>query len=254
MYFIDRDTYQAQQSVNSRIRFLILHFTTLNFADSIHALTQGQVSSHYVVADPDDSSYRDAGFEQVRIFQLVDEQLRAWHAGESYWAGRIHLNDSAIGIEIVNAGYAQPPHYYFPEFNPYQIEATIKLCQSIISRYPDIAPHYVLGHSDIAVGRKYDPGAAFPWLKLHHAGIGAWFDQATVLAYQQQFQTCLPDRATIIQKFKQYGYDTRHADQDDGYHALVRAFQLHFRATCYDGHADAETLAILYALVDKYCD
>lgn len=252
-YVIDDQRYRATQAVNSRIRFLILHFTTLDFAQSVTALTGPRVSSHYLIPAQADASYRTAGFDKIRIFQMVDEQQRAWHAGESYWGGRIHLNDSAIGIEIVNGGHATPPEYYFPPFEPAQIEATIQLCRGILARYPDITPTHVLGHSDIAIGRKFDPGPMFAWQQLHAAGIGAWFDQTTAQQYLEQFTTHLPSQPEIIRRLAAYGYDVRQAHDLPGWQHLIRAVQLHFRPSCYDGVLDAETAAIIFALTDRYC-
>ena len=252
-FIIDTVSYRAERSVNSRIRFLILHFTTLNFAQSMAALTGDHVSSHYVIPDFKDDSYRSAGFDDLRIFQLADESRRTWHAGQSFWAGRIFLNDSAIGVEIVNGGYAAPPQFNFPAFAPEQIQALIALCRDILARNPDIAPQHVLGHSDIAIGRKFDPGAAFPWFALYQHGIGAWYDDTTYQVFLQQFERQLPSQSVLIAQFERYGYDTRLCHSAAGFEQLVQSFQLHFRAEQYNGVIDAQTAAILFALTAKYC-
>ncbi|WP_455476784.1 N-acetylmuramoyl-L-alanine amidase [Bartonella sp. B41] len=310
MYQIDYNSYRSVKSFNRRVRFLVMHYTSIDFKNSIIALTGSLVSSHYLVPDPSEQTYIDAGFKDMRIFNLVDESERAWHAGVSSWAGRNNLNDTSIGIEIVNLAtghtdcfeetYTEAllkdmrgfdlakkggddgrfPAYLlsendnldnsvvelgtvdlnvynnedfsFPPYNPVQIDAVKELALNILQRYPDIMPTDVVGHSDIAIGRKSDPGAAFPWKELYAAGIGAWYDDELKECYQKKFCEKLPAKEDILVRLKQYGYDTLSACTESGYKSLVRAFQLHFRQQNYDGILDAETAAIIYALVDKY--
>ncbi|HGJ5857043.1 N-acetylmuramoyl-L-alanine amidase [Arsenophonus nasoniae] len=252
MYLIDYNSYRSVKSFNRRTRFLVMHYTALNFQASITALTGNSVSAHYLVPDPTDKTYQAAGFKDVRIFNLVDENERAWHAGVSFWAGRSNLNDTAIGIEIVNeAGYANGK-MIFPPFNDKQIDAVKELALNIIQRYPDMLPTNIVAHSDIAPGRKSDPGAAFPWKKLYNAGIGAWYEEEIKQQYMAQFKNKMPEKAEIVTKLKRYGYDVSQATNNNDYTKLIRAFQLHFRQSNYDGNIDIETVAILYALVAKY--
>ncbi|QQG30525.1 N-acetylmuramoyl-L-alanine amidase [Pectobacterium carotovorum] len=250
---IDYNSYRSVKGFNSRVRFIVMHYTALNFKDSINALTGNNVSAHYLVPDPTDRSYIDDGFNSIRVFNLVDEKERAWHAGDSSWANRTNINDTSIGIEIVNlASDDGHGNITYPLFNTSQIDAVIDLSLNIIQRYPDITPVNIVGHSDIAPGRKNDPGAAFPWEKLYNSGIGAWFEQSTKEKYESQFQQAMPSDSEIILKFKEYGYDVTNADSEKGLQDLVRAFQLHFRQCDYSGIIDIETTAILYALVEKY--
>lgn len=253
MYPIDYNSYRSVSGFNRRVRFLVMHYTAMNFAGSARALTGKNVSVHYLVPDPTDPTYTAAGFTGMRIFNLVDEQERAWHAGRSTWAGRSNLNDTAIGIEIVSLASNNKGHFVFPPYNPDQIEAIKQLATNILQRYPDIIPTQVVGHSDIAPGRKTDPGAAFPWEELYRCGVGAWYNDETKQKYTSQFTTGgIPDRNSVIAKFKKYGYDTSEAATDSGFCNLVRSLQLHFRQSNYDGTLDVETAAILYALVEKY--
>lgn len=254
MYQIDPNTYRSVKGFNRRVRFLVMHYTAVDFATSVKLLSgDGGASAHYLVPDPSEKSYIDAGFNTLRIFNLVDESERAWHAGVSSWAGRSNLNDTAIGIEIVNLASDANGEFVFPPFNPQQISAVKQLALNIIQRYPDMSPVNIVAHSDISPGRKSDPGAAFPWKALYDAGIGAWYDDTTVKKYQAQFTSQgLPDKAAILAALKRYGYSTDDAETDEGYQALIRAFQLHFRQRDYGGTPDAETVAILYALVEKY--
>ena len=249
---IDYSTYRTK-SFNSRVRFLVIHYTAANFRTSADLLTHGAASAHYLVPDPCDPSYRETGNKDVKIFNLVDEKERAWHAGVSSWRGRNNLNDSSIGIEIVNQATDDGKgNFKFPPFNPQQISAVKQLTTNILQRYPDISPNNVVGHSDIAPGRKSDPGPAFPWRQLSEADIGAWYDERTKTKYVAQFSQTMPATKDIIGKLKTYGYDIAGVTHPNGLKDLVRAFQLHFRPTDYSGKIDIETAAILYALVEKY--
>jgi len=251
MYPIDATRYRAK-GFNRRVRFLIMHYTAINFSASINALTGPLVSAHYLVPDPSDQTYSEAGFTDLRIFNLVDENERAWHAGVSQWSGRSNLNDTAIGIEIVNLATDNNGHFEFPPFNATQVEAIKELAADILQRYPDIQPTHVLGHSDVSIGRKSDPGAAFPWKELYIAGVGAWYEESTKQKYHSRFCRDLPVKADVVAKLRKYGYETSAVASDSAYKQLIRAFQLHFRPQNYDGVLDAETAAIIYALVEKY--
>jgi N-acetylmuramoyl-L-alanine amidase len=128
---------------------LLLHYTgtpTAEYALELLTTDAGQVSCHYLV------------HEDGRIVHMVDEDMRAWHAGVSSWDGRDDVNSRSIGIEIVNPGHGDDYH----DFPDSQIEAVIALSRDIISRHA-IQPRHVLAHSDVAPGRKVDPGEKFPW-------------------------------------------------------------------------------------------
>lgn len=250
---IKYNTHRATKSFNSRIRFLIFHYTAGNFSSSITTLTGPNVSAHYLVPFITDPSYITAGYTEQEVFNLVDESQRAWHAGASQWSNRNSLNDTSIGIEIVNLATFNEGVFNFPPYHPEQICAIEKLALNILERYPDISPTQVLGHADIAIGRKSDPGPEFPWQALYLKGVGAWFDEATRDSLLEHYnQTGIPDRTELLKLFKTYGYDVAGAATEQGYTQLVRAFQLHFRPQTYDGIMDAETAARLAALVRKY--
>jgi len=250
---INYNTYRAVETFSSRVRFIVMHYTAANFKKSVEQLTHGQVSTHYLVPNPADRSYSESGDREMTIFNLVDEKDRAWHAGVSSWRDRNNLNDTSIGIEIVNeASDDGRGNFTFPPFHPEQISAVKALTTNIVQRYPDISPINIVGHSDIAPGRKSDPGPAFPWQQLYQEGIGAWYDEDTKAKYLFRFNQSMPTNNQIISKLKAYGYDVKGAESDDGFKALIRAFQLHFRPDNYGGKMDAETAAILYALAEKY--
>lgn len=253
MLNIDYNTYRSIVSFNRRVHFLVMHYTAGDFATSIKTLTGNSVSAHYLVPNPNDESYIKLGFKQLQVFNLVDEKERAWHAGVSDWGSRSNLNDSSLGIEIVNQATEVNGHFIFPRYHPEQIEKIILLSQNILQRYPDILPTNIVGHSDIAIGRKSDPGAAFPWHRLYRHGVGAWYDNRTRNKYFIQYRkNGLPSKEKILILFNKYGYDISSANTTEGMKRLIRAFQLHFRARDFSGLMDNETMAILAALVEKY--
>lgn len=231
-----------------RVKFLILHYTVSDYPTAKRILTERNVSAHYLVNDNYDKE----------IDLLVSEDARAWHAGVSYWDGRTNLNDSSIGIEIVNRGYVmRAGEKSFFEFPSYQIEKVAALAKNIIERY-DIAPEYVLGHSDIAPNRKDDPGPYFPWETLYKKyGIGAWYENADKIYYESEFiEDNLNDHYFIesVQKdLAKYGYEISISGKwDNNTKNILKAFQMHFRPKNYDGILDKETWAILKSLIKKY--
>lgn len=206
-------------------RLLVLHYTdTLTLAETLALLQDParEASAHYVV-DEDGS-----------ILRLVDEKHRAWHAGASSWEGETDVNSASIGIEIQNPGHA----HGLRAFPQKQIEAVAGLCRDIIARH-GIRPHHVLAHSDIAPGRKLDPGHLFPWRALAAQNVGLW-------------PAVLPeDRAAgdVKDLLVRYGYD-----KTRDLHTLTAAFQRHFQPESFAAHgdiplSDAETTARLRALV-----
>ncbi|GGA23241.1 N-acetylmuramoyl-L-alanine amidase [Dyella nitratireducens] len=252
MYAIDYNGYRSGKSFNQRARFLVFHYTAANFNSSVRTLTGSDVSAHYLVPDPSDESYIHEGFKDIRIFNLVDEKERAWHAGVSYWRGRDNLNDTSIGIEIVNQAYDKDGDIVFLPYHAKQIKAVEQLALNILQRYPDISPTHVIGHSDIAPGRKSDPGPLFPWKALHQAGVGAWYEETTHVKYLRAYAQKMPADDEVFNMLSKYGYDIRNATNPAGKRALIRAFQLHFRPARHDGELDVETVAILSALVERY--
>lgn len=243
------NTQHPSQSQNERVRFLILHYTAANDTDSMDLLTRGHVSAHYLVP-----SANNPLLNKKTVYQLVAEDKRAWHAGVSTWNGRTNLNDSAIGVEIVNLGYEQKlmEREWYP-WDARQIKLLARLASDIIKRY-DITPDNVVGHSDVAPTRKVDPGPLFPWKQLADAGIGAWPDSATV---QQFLAGRAPGDAGSIRQIQaylaRYGYSIPQTGiMDATTRQVITVFQMHFRPSDYSGIADAETEAIAAALVEKY--
>ncbi|AZE90451.1 N-acetylmuramoyl-L-alanine amidase [Pseudomonas orientalis] len=233
-----------------RVGQVILHYTAASFASSLRTLTQNGVSAHYLLPDPDEPVYRAAGYDELRVFRLVGEDKRAWHAGASHWGGRDNLNSRAIGIEIVNLARDDKGVFTFPAYPEEQVQVLIALVRDILERYRHIGPVDILGHSDVAYWRKSDPGPRLPWRCLYEAGIGAWFDEITRAMYQRRFCVGLPPEVEVERAFQRYGY--KPAWNRQAFEQRTRAFQMHFRPRDYAGRLDAETCAILYALNEKY--
>jgi N-acetylmuramoyl-L-alanine amidase len=220
------------------IDILLLHYTGMaSTAGAVERLCQpsARVSSHYVID------------EHGEILQLVAEERRAWHAGESSWEGVTDINSSSIGIEIGNPGHS----FGYPDFPDAQVAALIDLCGDIVARHR-IRPQRVLAHSDVAPRRKRDPGEKFPWQRLFEAGIGAWVRPAplTPASASPSIGDKGPEIAQLQVALKRYGYGietTGTYDHDTA--TVVTAFQRHFRPARVDGLADRSTVDTLQALL-----
>lgn len=250
---VDRGSYQLETlhqspGADHRIRFLVMHYTAENFHSSLKTLTDEHVSAHYLL--PAHPSLQNG---KPLAYQLVPEEMRAWHAGASNWRGRSNLNDTSIGIEIVNQGYSR--NLLATEWQPYtpeQIALLIQLSRDIVQRY-GLQPTDVVGHSDIAPQRKQDPGPLFPWHQLAEAGIGAWPDEQQVEHYLAGRDKHAPvDMTSLLEKLARYGYGVDPAWDSRQQMNLVAAFQMHFRPSDYRGEPDAESEAIIEALLSKY--
>ena len=225
---------------------LILHYTGMETgAAAIERLCdsnpdQGaKVSAHYVVE------------EDGQVFQLVDEDKRAWHAGVSEWQGETNLNSASIGIEIVNGGHDWPDKDGgLPDYPDVQIKAVIALCKDILKRRGALT---VLGHSDIAPARKQDPGEHFPWEFLAAHGVGDWpeieSDDRRIL-----FEAGNRDRGVaIVQRgLAHIGYGARVSgvmDEETG--LIIKALQRRYRPERIDGAVDIQTMEIIKALAEQ---
>jgi N-acetylmuramoyl-L-alanine amidase len=221
-----------------RVSILLLHYTGMKSAEAARdwlCNPASKVSCHYLID------------EQGRITQMVDEGLRAWHAGYSHWKGVEDINSASVGIEIQNGGHMLG---YTP-FPGQQMWAVIALCKDILSRH-EIMPSNVLAHSDVAPLRKIDPGEKFDWRQLHAHGIGHWVEAADdyTLATVRMGDRG-GDVMRLQQQLNQYGYGI----QCDGIFgketlAVVQAFQRHFRTACVDGVADGATVKTLQQLLE----
>ena len=209
-----------------RIGYVILHYTGMPTADEALARLvdpTAKVSAHYLIA------------EDGKIQQLVDESKRAWHAGQSFWQDITHLNDTSIGIELVNPGH----QWGYRPFPHPQITACAALVRGIMIRHDIPSPH-ILGHSDIAPDRKEDPGELFPWQELARQGIGVWRQDIAPYA--------TTDIATVRALLRKIGYACSDGkDYDRELRLCLLAFQRHWYPENLSGLPDDQTVARLHA-------
>jgi N-acetylmuramoyl-L-alanine amidase len=224
----NRDDRPAGQKVD----ILLLHYTGM--PDAGQALRrlrdpQAKVSAHYVID------------EEGKIYRMVPEEKRAWHAGISAWRGERDINARSIGIEIVNTGH----EFGYRPFQLSQMNALVALAKDIKTRH-DIPPERVLGHSDVAPMRKQDPGELFDWYRLFVEGIAIWPTPRAVEWSDEQF----------FQALAAFGYDLTgpakaNVDPQVARRAACIAFCRHFRPAILRPTPDPEMKTILAGLVDK---
>jgi len=238
----DRITHRPSPNYNERQGgppdILLFHYTGME--SGVGALDRlcdehSQVSAHYLV------------FEDGSIVSMVEESHRAWHAGVAEWKGVTDINSRSIGIEIVNPGH----DLGYPDFPELQIEAVSVLARDIVSRR-GLTGFRVLAHSDVAPGRKADPGEKFPWARLAAEGVGHWVAPVELM---EGPVLSLGDRGDGVAELQfqlaDYGYgivvDGRYGA---GTAAVGTAFQRHFRPDTVDGVGDLSTVATLRLLRD----
>lgn len=229
------------RSQDQAVDLVILHYTGMETgAAALHRLCDpaAKVSAHYLIE------------EDGRIFRLVDESRRAWHAGVSCWRGARDINARSIGIELVNPGHEWGPRPYPLT----QIDALIALLDDLRRRH-DLPAHHIVGHSDVAPQRKDDPGEWFPWDRLARNGLGLW--PAVDFTVSSHAHALMPGMAgpgvsDLQIALHVIGYDIEGTGLYDEYcMAVVRAFQRHFRPRLVDGLADAETLSLVFHLAQQ---
>lgn len=242
------DTRSQAQAAYPRVKVLVIHYTADDFDTSLATLTDKHVSSHYLIpATPP----REGG--KPLIWQLVPERELAWHAGASFWRGASRINDTSIGIELENRGWIKVNGAkQFVPFNPPQIAVLTDLARDIIARY-DIKPQNVVAHADIAPQRKDDPGPLFPWQQLAAQRVGAWPEASRVAFYLNGRDPYSPvDTALLLDALERYGYPVTPDMTPAQQKRVIQAFQMHFRPALWSGVADAQSLAIAEALLEKY--
>jgi N-acetylmuramoyl-L-alanine amidase len=215
---------------------IVLHYTGMRTGPEALARLrdpEARVSAHYVVE------------EDGRVFALVPEERRAWHAGRSSWRGATDINALSVGIEIVNPGH----EWGYRAFPDAQVDAVIDLVADIRSRWT-VPDERILGHSDVAPGRKEDPGELFPWRRLAEAGHGLWAEPAPAPGAPLTLGDDGPGVFALQAGPTRLGYDAAPGGAYDAATAtIVRAFQRHWRPSRIDGAADGETRARLIALL-----
>jgi len=237
------DTSRSARGQDSRVLFLILHYTVADLPISLKVLTEHEVSAHYLVSDE----------TPPRIFRLVDESRRAWHSGASAWKGHRLLNASSIGIELVHPGTRPGPdgQRLYPPFPATQIDALIPLVRDIVQRH-QIRPDRILGHGEVSPTYKEDPGPTFPWQRLAAAGLTPPVpDASRVAAQRARFEALLPDIAWFQRALAQHGYAVEITEAvDEQTQRVLMNFQMRYRPERHDGQPDAETAALLHVLTN----
>jgi len=215
---------------------IVLHYTGMRTGEAaLERLRDAaaKVSAHYLVE------------EDGRVFVLVPEERRAWHAGKASWRGQTDINARSIGVEIVNPGH----EWGYRPFPDAQIAAVIELLGDIRSRWT-IDDARLVGHSDVAPDRKEDPGELFPWKRLSEAGHGLWTEPAAAPGAPLGEGDEGPGVFALQAGLTRLGYDSAPSGRYDAATAtIVRAFQRHWRQDGVDGVADGETRARLIALL-----
>ncbi|WP_016991040.1 N-acetylmuramoyl-L-alanine amidase [Flavobacterium sp. ACAM 123] len=208
-------------TVNFNLRkpnFIIIHHTaqdSLQQTIKTFTVTRTQVSSHYVIGD--DGS----------VVQMLNDYLRAWHAGRGSWGKDTDINSSSIGIELDNNGTEV--------FSEAQITSLMALLSKLKKEY-NIPTQNIIGHSDIAPTRKNDPSALFPWNILAENGFGLWRDDILQTA---------PSDFNPEQALRIIGYDTKNLS------AAIIAFKLHFIQTEVDSVLNQNTINTIYSIYKK---
>ncbi|MGO4904376.1 N-acetylmuramoyl-L-alanine amidase [Flavobacterium sp. W20_MBD1_R3] len=205
-------------TVNFNLRkpnFVIIHHTAQDsLQQTINTFTKvaTQVSSHYVISD------------DGKVVQMLNDYLRAWHAGNGSWGKNTDINSTSIGIELDNNGSEV--------FSELQINSLLALLTKLKKDY-NIPAQNILGHADIAPTRKKDPSALFPWEILATQGFGIWPDE--------YLQTA-PFDFNIDQGLRIIGYDTRNLS------AAIIAFKLHYIQTEVNDILDEKTRNTIYSI------
>lgn len=220
-----------ERPVGARIEHLVFHYTELSLEESLQVLTQeggpNLVSCHYVIG------------EDGALFSLVEEEKRAWHAGDSFWRGQENINNTSIGIEIVNDGKSP----YAKE----QMEVLLELSQDILQRH-DIRPYNIVGHSDIAPHRKRDPGKHFDWAWLAEQGISLFPE-----VVESQSADFL-DVKEVQKKIRDIGYRLGvNGVWDTPSQLVLQAFQSRFMDSVGTaGELDSRTCSFLHAVCHEF--
>lgn len=211
------------------LQFIVLHYTNMRSgAEALKRLCdpRAKVSAHYVIE------------EDGRVFKLLEESKRGWHAGKSFWRGITDINSASFGIELVNPGH-QNGYRAFPAA---QMAACAEVMRDLINRYNLSATRAPLGHSDVAPGRKEDPGELFPWQALAAEGLGMWPE------VEEDDHGHAEDKE-VQELLRAIGYDCPdHGAYDRATRDALLAFQRHYHPENLTGTPEVETVARLRAM------
>ena len=234
--------FNPKKRTHKKIKFIIFHYTGMKKeSEAINRLTniQSEVSSHYLIKN------------NGNILTLVPDLYEAWHAGKSSWKNYKSLNQISIGIEIINPGHK----FGYKKFSKKQISSLLKLSKFLIKEYK-ISPNNILGHSDIAVLRKKDPGEKFPWKYLSKYKIGIWhkLNKQDLIKIRKLKVSKIEENIFFRSLFK-IGYSkkyTKDISKDKYLIELTKTFQRRFRQELVNGKIDQECLLISKSLIKAY--
>lgn len=199
--------------------FVIIHHTaqdSLQQTIQTFTLERTQVSAHYVIGKD--------GF----VVQMLNDELRAWHAGASKWGNNTDMNSCSIGIELDNNG--------FEPFSENQINSLLILLKKLKKDYNISAANFI-GHADVAPKRKADPSVLFPWERLAKNGFGLWYTLPEQIP---------PNTFNVEEALRRIGYDTSDLN------AAIIAFKRHFIQTDVTPTMTLWDKCVLYNLYKKY--
>lgn len=235
----------------SQISLIVLHYTGMENGEVALGRMRNaasEVSAHYMV------------WETGAVSQLVEESERAWHAGVASWQGVQDINSCSIGIEIVNGGHNVPREDgTLPPYPEAQIEAVTALCKAIMARHA-IAQIGIVGHSDVAPGRKADPGEHFPWQRLAEAGVGLWpgldgspSGASWLTGGGLSLGDSGPPVLQLRERMAQIGYGLpQEGVYDTSLHDAILAFQRRWCPDRLTGQADLTTLRRIIMVEELY--
>ncbi|MDC0372907.1 N-acetylmuramoyl-L-alanine amidase [Candidatus Pelagibacter ubique] len=234
--------FNPKKRTSKQIKFIIFHYTGMKSeSDALKRLTeiQSEVSCHYLIKN------------NGEIVKIVPDLYIAWHAGKSSWKNYKSLNQNSIGIEITNPGH----EYGYKNFTQKQITTLVKLSKFLIKKYK-INPKNILGHSDIAVLRKKDPGEKFPWEYLSKNKIGIWhtLNEQDLLKNRKLKISKIEENIFFRNLFK-IGYSKtfpKNIGRNKYLRELIKSFQRRFRQELVDGKIDQESLLINKSLIKAY--
>jgi N-acetylmuramoyl-L-alanine amidase len=199
--------------------FVIIHHTAQNSCEqtlNTFTMQRTQVSAHYVIC------------KDGTIHHMLNDYMRAWHAGVSKWGNDVDINSNSIGIELDNNGY-EP-------FTDDQLNSLLKLLTALKKQY-NIPTANFIGHADIAPTRKNDPNVHFPWKRLADSGFGYWYADTT--------NVMLPSNFNDLQALRIIGYDVKDTT------AAIVAFKRHWLQDTLPG-LDSAQYKVLFQVMKRY--
>jgi N-acetylmuramoyl-L-alanine amidase len=234
--------FNPKKRTSKQIKFIIFHYTGMkNESNALKRLTdiQSEVSCHYFIKN------------NGEIIKMVPDLYIAWHAGESSWKNHKSLNQNSIGIEITNPGH----EHGYKKFTQKQITSLLRLSKFLIKEYK-ISPKNILGHSDIAILRKKDPGEKFPWEYLSKNKIGIWHTlNKQDLIKNRKLKISKIEENIFFRNLFKIGYSkiySKNNSRNKYLRELTKNFQRRFRQELVDGKIDQECLIISKNLIKAY--